>query len=41
VGYAIGYVSASHFNRDYRRQFGAPPGRDIAAIRALVTRELA
>ncbi len=41
VGYAIGYESASHFNRDYRRQFGAPPGRDIAAIRALVTRELA
>lgn len=41
VGYAIGYESASHFNRDYRRQFGAPPGRDMAAIRALVTPEAA
>lgn len=41
VGYAIGYESASHFSRDYRRQFGAPPGRDIASIRALVTREVA
>lgn len=41
VGYAIGYESASHFNRDYRRQFGAPPGRDVAAIRALVAREVA
>lgn len=41
VGYAIGYESASHFSRDYSRQFGAPPARDIAAIRALVTREVA
>lgn len=41
VGYAIGYESPSHFSRDYRRQFGAPPGRDIAAIRAIVTREVA
>lgn len=41
VGFAIGYESASHFSRDYRRQFGAPPGRDVAAIRALVTQEVA
>lgn len=41
VGYAIGYESASHFSRDYSRQFGAPPARDIATIRALVTREVA
>jgi len=34
VGYAIGYESPSQFNRDYRRLFGEPPGRDGAAIRA-------
>ncbi|MGE4323772.1 MAG: AraC family transcriptional regulator N-terminal domain-containing protein [Sphingobium sp.] len=34
IGYAIGYESASQFNRDYRRLFGEPPGRDGAAIRA-------
>lgn len=41
VGYAIGYESASHFSRDYRRHFGAPPGRDIAALRAKVLPEMA
>lgn len=34
IGYAIGYESLSQFNRDYRRLFGAPPGRDGATIRA-------
>ncbi|MFV0359874.1 AraC family transcriptional regulator N-terminal domain-containing protein [Tropicimonas sp.] len=34
TGYTIGYESASQFSREYRRLFGAPPGRDIAAIRA-------
>ncbi|MEN2747155.1 AraC family transcriptional regulator [Sphingomonas sp. T9W2] len=34
VGFAIGYESLSQFSRDYRRLFGAPPGRDAAAIRA-------
>ncbi|TKD21688.1 AraC family transcriptional regulator [Rhodobacter capsulatus] len=33
VGYAIGYESPSQFSRDYRRMFGAPPGRDAVAIR--------
>lgn len=33
VGFAIGYESLSQFSRDYRRLFGAPPGRDAAAIR--------
>ncbi len=28
VGYRVGYDSASQFNREYRRQFGLPPGRD-------------
>jgi AraC-like DNA-binding protein len=34
VGFAIGYESLSQFSRDYRRLFGAPPGRDAAAMRA-------
>ncbi len=34
VGYAVGYESLSQFSRDYRRLFGAPPGRDGTAIRA-------
>lgn len=33
VGYAIGYESPSQFSREYRRLFGAPPGRDGQAIR--------
>ena len=39
VGYAIGYESPSQFSRDYRRLFGAPPGRDGAAIRARLAPE--
>lgn len=34
VGYQVGYESASHFSREYRRQFGLPPGRDAARLRA-------
>lgn len=33
VGFAIGYESPSQFSREYRRMFGAPPGRDGAEIR--------
>ncbi|ODM44605.1 AraC family transcriptional regulator [Cereibacter johrii] len=33
VGFAIGYESPSQFSREYRRLFGAPPGRDGAQIR--------
>jgi AraC-like DNA-binding protein len=33
VGYAVGYDSPSQFSRDYRRLFGAPPGRDAARLR--------
>ena len=33
VGFAIGYESPSQFSREYRRMFGAPPGRDSAEIR--------
>ena len=33
VGFDVGYESASQFSREYRRQFGAPPGRDTARVR--------
>jgi AraC-like DNA-binding protein len=33
VGYRVGYDSSSQFSRDYRRQFGLPPGRDAARLR--------
>jgi len=33
AGFAVGYESASQFNRDYRRLFGQPPRRDASAIR--------
>lgn len=36
VGFAIGYESPSQFSREYRRMFGAPPGRDGAEIRRSV-----
>ncbi|WP_242416882.1 AraC family transcriptional regulator [Sphingomonas panni] len=39
VGFAIGYESLSQFSRDYRRLFGAPPGRDAAAVRAQLVPE--
>ncbi|WP_222194896.1 AraC family transcriptional regulator [Modestobacter italicus] len=34
IGHAVGYGSASQFSRDYRRQFGLPPGRDALRMRA-------
>jgi AraC-like DNA-binding protein len=33
TAYRVGYESASQFNREYARMFGAPPMRDIAGIR--------
>jgi AraC-like DNA-binding protein len=36
AGFAVGYESASHFNREYRRMFGAPPGQDARALRESV-----
>ncbi len=33
AAFSVGYESASQFNREYRRRFGAPPGRDIASLR--------
>jgi AraC-like DNA-binding protein len=37
AGFAVGYESASQFNREYRRMFGMPPGRDAQAFRRAVT----
>ena len=36
VGHLVGYDSPSQFSREYRRMFGAPPGRDAARLRAEV-----
>lgn len=33
AGYQVGYEDASHFNREYKRLFGAPPMRDVARLR--------
>jgi AraC-like DNA-binding protein len=37
IAYRVGYDSASQFNREYRRKFGLPPGRDAARLRAEAT----
>jgi AraC-like DNA-binding protein len=34
IAHRVGYDSATQFNREYRRAFGAPPGRDAARLRA-------
>jgi AraC-like DNA-binding protein len=34
IGYRVGYESASQFSREYRRQFGVPPGQDAERLRA-------
>lgn len=36
VAFAVGYESASHFSREYLRQFGAPPARDVRQIRQAI-----
>ncbi|RVU14755.1 AraC family transcriptional regulator [Methylobacterium oryzihabitans] len=33
VAFAVGYESASQFNREYVRQFGVPPVRDVRRLR--------
>src|SRR5947209_9460999 len=33
AGYRVGYGDASHFNREYKRLFGAPPARDVEHLR--------
>lgn len=34
VAFSVGYESASQFTREYTRQFGMPPARDVARLRA-------
>lgn len=41
AAFAVGYESASQFNREYARMFGAPPRRDFVALRARFARGLA
>ncbi|MEH2163323.1 MAG: AraC family transcriptional regulator [Nostoc sp.] len=33
AAYRVGYDDASHFNREYKRFFGAPPMRDVERLR--------
>jgi AraC-like DNA-binding protein len=33
AGFRVGYDDPSHFSREYKRLFGAPPQRDIAKLR--------
>lgn len=33
AGFAVGYDSASQFNREYARLFGAPPRRNIERLK--------
>ncbi|WNV09841.1 AraC family transcriptional regulator [Tardiphaga sp. 709] len=36
AGFAVGYESASQFSREYQRQFGAPPARDVRQIKHVI-----
>lgn len=36
AGYRVGYDDPSHFSREYKRLFGGPPRRDVAALRGAV-----
>ncbi|WP_353956913.1 helix-turn-helix domain-containing protein [Serratia plymuthica] len=36
VAFIVEYESASRFNREYLRQFGAPPARDMQQIREAI-----
>ena len=37
VAQAVGYVSATQFNREYRSTYGLPPGQDAALLRTRLT----
>jgi AraC-like DNA-binding protein len=37
AGHRVGYSDASHFTRDYKRLFGAPPARDAERLREAAT----
>jgi len=33
AGFQVGYGEDAHFNREYKRLFGAPPMRDVERLR--------
>jgi AraC-like DNA-binding protein len=37
IGFDVGYTSGARFNHEYRRLFGAPPGRDTMRMRSALT----
>ena len=37
AGRRVGYGDASHFTREYKRLFGAPPARDVERLREAAT----
>jgi AraC-like DNA-binding protein len=37
AAFQVGYESPSQFSREYSRMFGAPPRRDVAALRAMAS----
>ena len=39
AAFSVGYESQSQFSREYARMFGAPPRRDIVALREITTLE--
>jgi AraC-like DNA-binding protein len=39
AGHRVGYSDASHFTREYKRLFGAPPVRDMERLRELTREE--
>jgi AraC-like DNA-binding protein len=39
AAFRVGYESPSQFNREYNRQFGAPPLRDITKLRQMSSAE--
>src|ERR687889_1616623 len=41
AGYRVGYSDASHFTREYKRLFGAPPMRDVERLRETAQQEVA
>lgn len=40
AGYRVGYGDASHFTREYKRLFGAPPMRDVEQLREVAVDSL-
>ena len=39
AAYAVGYESSTQFIREYKREFGAPPRRDVARMRSRIVYE--